>query len=90
VGGDLCMSWHKGEHGSGKVMAVVVRPLLKPTEDGRGLSDARSMGEGYRWIGRMAEQWSRGSGRPKGNGVWARGPVWANWRGSVRENSDIL
>jgi hypothetical protein len=24
VGGDLHMSWHKGEHGSGKAMVVVV------------------------------------------------------------------
>jgi hypothetical protein len=29
-------------------------------------------------------------GRPKGNGVWARRPVWVGWREPVRKNSDIL
>jgi hypothetical protein len=36
VGGYLRMSWRKGEHRSRMVMAVVVLPLLKSTEEDRG------------------------------------------------------
>jgi hypothetical protein len=44
-----------------------------------------------RWS-RVAAGWcgSAGHGSPKGNGVWARGPVWAGWRGPVQKNSDVL
>jgi hypothetical protein len=63
VGGDLCTSWHKGEHGSRKVMVTVVQPLLKPTEeDGGGVPGVRSMGEGG--LG--------GSGASRSGGVGAR------------------
>jgi hypothetical protein len=61
VGGDLCMSWHKGEHGSRKVMVTVVQPLLKPTEeDGGGARCAVDGRRGARWIGRVTERWSGG------------------------------